>query len=69
MARTPRTFSCRGHTEAKAGENIGQRKPRENVTDKAKQTSQHEEISEVWFCQLDLAPFDGLIWPHPNLSY
>ena len=21
------------------------------------------------FCQLDLAPFDGLIWPHPNLSY
>jgi hypothetical protein len=47
MARTPRTFSCRGHTEAKAGENIGQRKPRENVTDKAKQTSQHEEISEV----------------------
>ncbi len=22
-----------------------------------------------WFCQLDLAPFDRLIWPHPNLSY
>jgi hypothetical protein len=22
-----------------------------------------------WFCQLDLAPFDTLIWPHPNLSY
>jgi len=20
-------------------------------------------------CQLDLAPFDRLIWPHPNLSY
>jgi hypothetical protein len=20
------------------------------------------------FCQLDLAPFDRLIWPHPNLS-
>jgi hypothetical protein len=23
----------------------------------------------AWFCQLDLAPFDTLIWPHPNLSY
>jgi len=20
------------------------------------------------FCQLDLAPFDGLLWPHPNMS-
>jgi hypothetical protein len=24
---------------------------------------------QIWFCQLDLAPFDRLIWPHPNLSY
>ena len=47
MARTPRTFSRRGHAEAKAGENIGQGKPREDVTEKAKQTNQQEEISEV----------------------
>ena len=36
MARTPRTLSRRGHPEAKAGENIGQGKPREDVTEKAK---------------------------------
>ena len=47
MARTPRTFSRRGHAEAKAGENIGQGKSREDVTGKAKQTNQQEEISEV----------------------
>ena len=47
MARTPRTFSRRGHPEAKAGENIGQGKPREDVTEKAKQTNQQQEISEV----------------------
>ena len=29
MARTPRPFSRKGHAEAKAGENIGQGKPRE----------------------------------------
>jgi hypothetical protein len=29
MARTPRTLSRRDHAEAKAGENIGQGKPRE----------------------------------------
>ena len=47
MARTPRTFSRRGHAEAKAGENIGQGKSREDVTEKARQTNQQEEISEV----------------------
>ena len=31
MARTPRTFSRRGRSEAKAGENIEQGKPREDV--------------------------------------
>ena len=36
MARTPRTFSRRGRAEAKAGENIGQGKPHEDVTEKAK---------------------------------
>ena len=40
MARTPRTFARRGDAETKAGENIGQSKPRENVTGKAKQTNQ-----------------------------
>ena len=47
MARTPRTFSRRGHAEAKAGENIGQSTPREDVTEKAKQTNQPEDISEL----------------------
>jgi hypothetical protein len=47
MARTPRTFSRGGHPEAKAGENIGQGKPREDVTEKANQTNQQEQISEV----------------------
>ena len=47
LARTPRTFSRRGHAEAKAGENIGQGKPREDVTEKAKETNQQEEIFEV----------------------
>ena len=47
MARTPRTFSRRGHAEAKAGENIGQGIPREDVTEKTKQTNQQKEISEV----------------------
>ena len=47
MARTPRTFSRRGHTEAKAGENIGQGKSREDVTEKAKQRNQQEDISEL----------------------
>ena len=47
MARTPRTFSRRGNPEAKAGENIGQGKPREDVTEKATQTNQKEDISEV----------------------
>ena len=45
MARTPRTFSRRGHAEAKAGEDIGQGKSRENVTGNAKQTNQQKEIS------------------------
>jgi hypothetical protein len=47
MARTPRTFSRRGHAEAKAGENIGQGKSPEDVTEKAMQRIQREAISEV----------------------
>ena len=46
MARTPRTFSRRGHSEAKAGENIGKSKSREDVTENAKQTNHQEKISE-----------------------
>ena len=46
MARTPRTFSRRGHAEAKAGENIGQGKPSEDLTEKVKKQKQ-KEISEV----------------------
>ncbi len=47
MARTPRTFARRSHAEAKAGENIGQSKPREDVTEKTRQTNQQEDISEL----------------------
>ena len=47
MARTPRTFSRRGHAEAKAGENIGQGKTGEAVTEKAKQAKRRKEIPEV----------------------
>ena len=47
MARTPRTVSLRGHAEAKAGENIGQAKSREDVTEKAMQTNQRKAISAV----------------------
>ena len=47
MARTPRTFSRRGRAEAKAGKNIGQDKPRKDVTERAMQRIQREEISEV----------------------
>ena len=48
MARTPRTFSRRSHAEAKAGENIGQGKPREDVIEKSKQTNEQQEIVEVF---------------------
>jgi hypothetical protein len=45
MAGTPRTLSCRGHAEAKAGENIGQGKPHGDMSEKAKQANQQKEIS------------------------
>ena len=47
MARTPRAFSRGSHPEAKAGENIGQGKPPEDVTEKARRTNHQAEISEV----------------------
>jgi len=47
MAGTPRTFSRGSHIEAKAGENIGQGKSREDVTEKAKQRNQQEDVSEL----------------------
>ena len=47
MAPTPRTFSRGGRAEAKAGENIGQGKSPEDVTEKAMQRIQREAISEV----------------------
>jgi len=47
MARTPRTFSRRGRAEAKAGENIGQGKPPEDMTEKPKQTDQQKQISQI----------------------
>jgi len=47
MARTPRTFACRSHAQAKAGENIAQGKPHEDVNEKPRQTNRQVEISEV----------------------
>jgi len=47
MARTPGTFSRRGRAEAKAGKNIGQEKPRKDVTEKVMQRIQREANSEV----------------------
>src|ERR1700687_4300296 len=47
MARTPRTFSSRGHAEAKAGENLGQGESRKDVTEKTMQTNQRERTSQV----------------------
>ena len=44
MARTPRTFSRRGHAEAKARENIRQGKPREDVTEKAKEQISRRDL-------------------------
>jgi hypothetical protein len=41
-----KTLSRRGHAEAKAGENIGQGKPREDVTENDKQSKSAEaEVS------------------------
>ena len=61
MARTPRTFSRRGHAQAKAGENIGQDIPREDMTEKAKQTDQQKQISEV-LTDSEFEPLCGSAW-------
>ena len=66
MARTPRTFSRGSHIEAKAGENIGQGKPREDVTEKAKETNQQEEIAEVSPTR-SLSRFVGVLTLLPRL--
>ena len=66
MARPPRTFSRRGHSEAKATEDIGQREPREDVTEKAKETNQHEEIAEVSATR-SLGRFVGVLRLLPRL--
>jgi hypothetical protein len=47
IRRICRTISGRGHPEAKAGKNIGQGKPPEDVTEKAEQTDQQKRIFEV----------------------
>ncbi|SRR5258708_34897915 len=46
MARTPRRITRRGHPKAKAGENIGQGKSREDVSERAKQTNREKEVFE-----------------------
>ena len=47
MAQSSRTISGRGHPEAKAGENIGQGKPRERRDRKDKANKSAGEIYEV----------------------
>jgi len=44
MARTSRTFSRRSHSEAEAGEDVGQGKPRGDVIEKTKDTNQQEQL-------------------------
>ena len=66
MARTSRTFSRGSHIEAKAGENIGQGKPREDVTEKAKETNQQEGISDVSLTP-SLGRFVGVLRLFPRL--
>ena len=66
MARTPRTFSRRGHAQAIAGENIGQDKPREDMTEKAKQTDQQKQISEISLTR-SLGRFVGVLRLLPRL--
>jgi len=46
MARTPRTFSGRGHAEAKAGENIGQGKPCQDLTKRRSSKSAEAGFSD-----------------------
>ena len=60
MARTPRTFSRRGRAKAKTGKNIGQDKPRKDVTEKAMQRIQREAISEVSLTR-SLSHFVGVL--------
>lgn len=66
MARTPRTFARRSRSKAKAGENIGQGEPREDVTEKTKETGQQEEISEVSPTRI-LGRFVGVLRLLPRL--
>ena len=66
MARTPRTLSGRGHAETEAGENTGQGKPREDVTEKTKRTKQQKEISEVSLTR-SLGRFLGVLRFLPRL--
>ncbi len=68
MARTPRTLSGRGHVETEAGENLGQGKPRENVTEKANETNQQEEISDVSLTR-SLGRFVGVLRLLPRLRW
>jgi hypothetical protein len=67
MAGAPRTFSRGSHIEAKAGENIGQGKPRQDVTEKAKQTDQQKRISEVSLTRSS-SRFVGVLRLLPGLS-
>ena len=66
MAWTPRALSRRGRAEAKAGENTGQGKPREDVSEKAKETNQQEDISDVSLTR-SLGRFVGVLKLLPRL--
>ena len=66
MAQSSRAISGRGHPEPKAGENIGQGKPPEDVTKKAKEINQQEEISDVSLTR-SLGRFVGVLRLLPRL--
>ena len=68
MVGTPRTFSRGSHIEAKAGENTGQGKPREDVTEKAKQTDKQKQISDVSLTR-SLGRFVGALRLLPRLRH
>ena len=63
MARTPRTFSRGGHSEAKAGENVGEGKPHGDVTEKARQAirSAGRDLSRFSLTRSS-SSFVGVLW-------
>ena len=56
------------HADAKAGENVGQAKPREDMTEKAKQTDQQKNRSRRFSLTRSSSRFVGVLRLLPRLS-